>query len=642
VSALAVLERVAEHADRDETAEARTLLRGILRQASELADEDEGHVDDLLRAIGAAKGLGSIAGTFGRAIADRRKVVTMPGVEIETVEGCPSVTLALREAGCADVPDGLGIPSGYVVTSEMVWARYAKGEDVGLRPIGHGLLAVVGRAVDCDLGDVRVTLAWRYHARWVRVTVPRATALDGRKLIGLASMGCPVDGKSAPTVAVWLAMQEACMASSLEPAVSMVRPGWTPDYRAFLLGHRAIVGAAIYTPPGPGEEQRAAGYRESGTLDEWKRLIWAKCAHHPIALMLLASMVPPILPVLGVTGWTLDVGGASTTGKTTAAGLAASVWGDPDVVCARWPGTWSGVRSMLEQASHVPCILDDTKNVKGQPDLVKAVLYAAAFGRSQTLGQAGGGTQRERTISTVVISTGEAPAVSMCGDAQGATTRVISLRRTPLPPGSKAMAKALEEDAKAVHGTAGPAIVRWLANNRDKWPAIRESYRTFRDTIAAAASDDLEARASAYVAQLHVAAWVASAALGIEVPTTVITLAMECVREGAGDRDTALAALMWCAAWWDARPGMVWGSDRTAREVIGWRYDDGRRAWAESQLRRALSEGGYLWQEVLTAWRDRGWLEVQEPGRFSVKVSAAVDDSRPRGILWSAKAMERI
>lgn len=640
--ALEVLEEVADHAERDETEEARSKLRGILRQAAELAEEDAGAVDDLLRCIGASKGLGALASTFGKAIAERRKVVVMPGVEVETIEGCPSVSVALNMAGCPDVPDGLAIPPGYLVTPSMVWARYSKGEDSGYRPIGHGLVAVVGRAVDCDLGDVRLTLTWQYHARWVRVTVPRATALDGRKLIALAGMGCPIDGKSAPTVAVWLAMQEACMSHALAPAVSMARPGWTPDYDAFLLGSRAIVGDAIYTPPGPGEEQRAVGYREAGTLDEWLTLVWHKCAPHPAGLLLLAAMVPPLLPVLGVSGWTLDVGGATTTGKTTAAGLAASVWGDPDVVRNRWPGTWPGVRSLLEQASHVPCILDDTKNVKDKPEIVKAVLYAAAFGRSQTLGQPGGGTQRERTIATVVISTGEAPAVALCGDAQGATTRVISLRKAPLPPGSKVMAKALEEDSQTVHGTAGPAVVRWLDANRDKWPQIRDSYRTFRDQIAAAAADDLEARASAYIAQLQVAAWVVSAALKIEVPQSIITLAMDCVRDGAGDRDTALAALVWCSSWWDARPGMVFGSDRVQKEIIGWRYHDGRRAWAESYLRRALSEGGYLWQEVLTAWRDRGWLESQEPGRFSIKVSPVVDETRPRGIVWSAKAMERL
>lgn len=648
MSALLALHALVDEVSQVESDSARKAMWGTYVQT--LSDQDRaelsGSLGDVLMVTEGARDLGPgwakrverFLSILRKSKPEKSNVVNLPGSD--HIEGLPSVTLALRAAGCPDVPDGLAIPPGYVVTADMVWARYVRGDDVSLRPIGHGLIGVVGRAVDCETGDVRAVLAWRYHDRWVRETVPRAVAMDGRKLIGLANAGCPVDGRSAPLVSTWLAMQEACISQSVAPAVSMARPGWTPDMTSYLWGSTCIAGDAIYAPPGHGEVQRAAGMREAGTLSDWKRLVWDKCKDHTAALIILSAFVPPILPILGLPGWTLDIGGATTTGKSTSARLAASVWGDPEIVTNKWPSTWPAARNLLEQSTHVPCILDDTKNVMGLPVLVKSVLYSAAFGRSQTLGQPGGGTQRERTISTVVISTGEAPAAALCGDSQGATTRIISVRKPPLPAGSTALAGALNEDCKVAHGTAGPALVRWLDANRDKWPSIVESYRTFRDTIANAARDDLEARASAYIAQLRVAAWVAEAALGIQVPAAVIDAAMECVRDGAGDRDTAMSALMWCAGWWDARPGMVEGhAAQVQKELIGWQYDDGRRAWSEQALRKALGDGGYLWQEVLSAWRDRGWLEIREPGRFSVKLSAALSASRPRAVVWSEKAM---
>lgn len=638
--ALEALSQAADLADQDNTSAARDRLREVLRSAAELAEEPAEEVDGLILSISAATGLRRLAADLHQVIKASRKVVPLPGVDVDDNEGAASVTAALRSAGCPDVPDGLAIPVGYVVTPSMVWTRGGRGEENVQRPVGHGLIAVVGRAVDVETGDVRLVLTWRYHARWVRETVPRAVALDGRKLIGLANMGCPVDGRSASAVATWLAMQEASISAAIAPASSMARPGWTPDLCSFLWGADCIAGDAVYTPPGPGEAQRAGAYCASGSLDDWKRQIWRPCKDHAAGLVILSAFVPPLLPILGLAGWTLDIGGATTTGKSTSANLAASVWGDPGVVTNKWPTTWAAARNLMEQSSGVPCILDDTKNVKGNTELVKSVLYSAAFGRSQTLGQPGGGTQRERAISTVVISTGEAPAAALCGDAQGATTRVLSMRSPPLPPGSTAVAGALNEDCRSIYGTAGPAVVRWLADNRDKWDSLRGSYRTFRDAIAAAASDDLEARASAYVAQLQVAAWVMAAALGAEVPDALITRAMDCVRDGAGDRDTPTAALLWCAGWWDARPGLVHGEAQQQREIIGWCYADGRRAWSESALRRALSDGGYMWQEVLSAWRDRKWIEVNEPGRFSLRISRGACETRPRAILWSDVAMK--
>lgn len=648
MQAIEVLEEAAEAADADRVDDARAKLRSLIRLAGELAEAPAGQVDQLLIACGAARGLGSLADKIAAAVKAARaeNVVEGPweGSAVASIDAEASVTMALRNAGYPDVPDGLTTPEGYAITTARAWARHSR-EDEGdtYRPIGHDLCAVVGVAADAETDDIRLTLACRHRGRWTTLTVPRSTVLDGRKLIALTDVGVPVDGKSAPAMASWLAAQEAAMAERVAPVMALSRMGWSPDKAGFVLGERSIGARVIYSPPGNGEAQRAALYRESGTLAEWVRHIWEPCRAHPAGLVILAAFVPPLLPIMKAPGWTVDIGGITTSGKSTAQRLASSVWGYPDLT--QWPTTWAAARNLMESCTHLPTILEDTKHAAKVPEIIKAVLYAAHAGRSQTLGAQGGGTRRERVISTVVISSGEAPAVEMCGDAQGATTRVLAIRRNPLPAGSKAIGDRLNDDANAFHGVPGRMVVEWLHHNRQFWPDIAAKYREMRDGLGATASDDLEARASIYVAQLHVAAWVVEAATGIVVPSELLSLALDCVRDGASDRDVPRRAMGWCLGWWASRPGMVWRGlseteDARRKEIIGWELPAGRIAWSEPALREALEAGHFRAGEILTAWRARGWIEAGEAGRHTAKIPHIVDPKRPRGVILTAAAME--
>lgn len=640
MSGVEALKAAAEAARADRADDAKAALRRALSGVPDIAQHPAHEVAAWLLQVGGVPGLGATVKRLQGAVKEYRDaaedVIVGPweGSDPDGLQLLPSLIEAME--GCPGLPPCLPCPAEYRVSDDRVWkpTQMMDGQTL-LKPIGAGIVAIIARAVDVETGDIRVTLAWKFGGRWVTETVPRAVALEGRQLMAMANRGCPVDGRSAPAVSAWLLAQEQSGARHMTTSAALARSGWTPDLTGYLWGTESIGAAVTYLPPGPGEAQRAAGYRSSGTLAEWTRHLWEPVKKHPAGLVVLAAMVPPLLPILKAPGWTLDIGGATTTGKTTALKVAASVWGEPEAVVAKWPTTWAGARNILEASTHTPTLLDDTKNAADFPETVKAVLYSAAFGRSQTMGQAGGGTRRERIISTVVISTGEVAAITMCGDAQGATTRVLPMRAPPMPPGNRAVAKKMEAAWVTQHGTAGPTLVRWLDSNRDKWPSIRAAYDTFLERIAGIAGDDLEARAAVYVAQLQAAAWVARAALGIDVPDTLVNIAADCVKDGAADRDTPRSALLWCASWWDSRPGMH-GHKSDAREIIGWDLSAGR-AWLEPALRSALEAGGYIPGEMFAAWRDRGWLVIKEPGRFTSKVNTG--DNRVRAVLWSPEAL---
>ena len=634
MQAIEVLREAAEAADADRVEEARSKLRAVLRAVGDVASAPAAEVDRLLLVCGGAHGLGSLVLKLKAAIKEERasNVVAFPGGGDVMPERLSSVSDGLD--GCPDVPADLPIPEGYAVTEEgRVWARYFDGEEERYRPVGEGIMAVIGRAWDVETGAARVTLAWRYSGRWVALAVPRSTAMDGRKIMTLADHGAPINGKSAPVVASWLSAQEMAADRILPASAALSRMGWTPDMSGYLIGEQHIGARVVHTPVADGEGMTARQIAQAGTVRGWVDGVWAPASRHPMGLIILSAMVPPVLPIIGALGWTLDIGGETSTGKTTAIHAAASVWGVSGLA-KPWPRTWAGVRNLMEFCSHVPTIFDDTQMVADKPELVRQALYAAAFGASQSMGQAGGGLRRERPLCTVIISTGEMSVTAVCAAARGATTRLITVRDPPLPPGNAPLADSIKAAREANYGVAGAAVVRWLDANRAKWVDIRETYRALQARLQAAAPTSTDGRVLVYVAQLQVTAYVVSQALGVEVPDVLIQLATRYAADGAVDRDTPTAALLWCRAWWDARPGMVAGA-RDAREVIGWDIGAGRLAWSEGALKKALTEGGYTPAEMLSAWRNRGWLVVGEPGRFSSRLSSAVEPSRPRAIVWS-------
>ena len=643
MQAIEVLREAAEAADADRVEEARSKLRAVLRAVGDVASAPAAEVDRLLLVCGGAHGLGSLVLKLKAAIKEERasNVVAFPGGSDIMPERLSSVSDGLD--GCPDVPADLPIPEGYAVTEEgRVWARYFDGEEERYRPVGEGIMAVIGRAWDVETGAARVTLAWRYSGRWVALAVPRSTAMDGRKIMTLADHGAPINGKSAPVVASWLSAQEMAADRILPASAALSRMGWTPDMSGYLIGEQHIGARVVHTSVADGESMNARWVAQKGTLAGWVDGVWNPCRMHPMGLIILSAMVPPLLPIIGATGWTLDIGGETSTGKTSALQASASVWGvsgtlAPGGLVKSWPRTWAGLRGLLEFNSHIPTFFDDTQMVADKPELVRQGLYAAAFGGSQTMGQAGGGLRRERPISTVVISTGEVSVTSVCAAARGATTRLITVRDSPLPPGNSALADAIKEARIANHGVAGHAIVSWLDQNRHRWGELHERYRALQLRLQATAASATDGRVLVYVAQLQVAAWVAAAALGVEVPDALLDLAARYAADGSVERDTPTAALLWARSWWDARPGLQFGA-RDAREVIGWDVGSGRIGWAEGSLRKALTEGGYNPTEIFAAWRNRGWLVVGEPGRFSSRISSVVDPSRPRAVVWSDAA----
>src|SRR5262249_10810955 len=155
-----------------------------------------------------------------------------------------------------------------------------------------------------------------------------------------------------------------------------------------------------------GDEQIADAYHAAGSMDGWLRAVEAVACYPRALLALYVAFVPPLLLILGAPNFIVDWAHRTTTGKTTALRVAASVWGRPAERAVDGAlGTWDATKVWIERASAVlhglPLILDDTKRAK-YPQIIAEVLYTATSGRGRGRGNPRS-LARTRTWRTVLL-----------------------------------------------------------------------------------------------------------------------------------------------------------------------------------------------------------------------------------------------
>lgn len=132
--------------------------------------------------------------------------------------------------------------------------------------------------------------------------------------------------------------------------------------------------------------------------------------------------------------------------------------------------SWDVTRVWIERASGVlsglPLLLDDTKRAR-KPQLVAQTLYDVASGRGRGRGSIKG-TRRSGNWRTVLLSTGEQPAVNFSEDG-GTRGRVLTLWGPPFGRAddkTAALVGRLDLAVRQNYGHAGPRFIQFIMAHR--------------------------------------------------------------------------------------------------------------------------------------------------------------------------------
>lgn len=235
--------------------------------------------------------------------------------------------------------------------------------------------------------------------------IPRADLISerGEAMAALASQGLKFPPGATKKLKTALA--------SLDPEarVKIVEnAGWVEPGQAYILGDRPI-GAKQSEPVrliGDAQPMRLAG-----NFEQWRDLVALPSSSNTrLVLAISAAFVGPLLALTGSEGLGLHFRGASSSGKSTALAVAASVAGVP---LGTWRATGNGLEGIAAASNDGLLILDELGEVSARE--VASVIYMLGNGQGKQRAGQTGEARKRKTWRVAVLSSGE---VSIAQKAQ--------------------------------------------------------------------------------------------------------------------------------------------------------------------------------------------------------------------------------
>ena len=277
--------------------------------------------------------------------------------------------------------------------------------------------------------------------------------------------------------------------------------------------------------------------RPKGVLSEWKTFIEQQVLGHTnLELALSLSVTAPVVFLLKRANllselplWALI--GPSSTGKTSALKLMASVWGSPEEstgLLYDLHATQNAIYELCTNNQGIPILIDETSSVP-EWDFGK-FLYNLPKGHGKVRCDSQGNVRNVNCFSGTVIFTGENSLFHQTSKNDGLYARLVEFT---LPWTDNAEhAEAVEYGSRQYYGTAAVPIASWLLQNEDQLLQTYQSYYDlFKSQIPLSPSDHIDNRLLKKYAIILTSAYVISQSLGLELKADEIILLLKDIHE---------------------------------------------------------------------------------------------------------------
>ena len=184
--------------------------------------------------------------------------------------------------------------------------------------------------------------------------------------------------------------------------------------RAFVLGNRVLPDGCeeiVLTNSG-----KHAAFDQGGTLGEWRANIAQPSERNSrLNFAICAALAGPLLDITNEDSGGFHFVGSSSTGKTTALRVAASVWGGPSHL-KRWRATSNAIEGLAVQHCDAALILDELAQVEARD--AGAIAYSLANGQGKARSYADASAKQISTWRLLFLSAGEVGLAAHMAEAQ--------------------------------------------------------------------------------------------------------------------------------------------------------------------------------------------------------------------------------
>jgi putative DNA primase/helicase len=181
------------------------------------------------------------------------------------------------------------------------------------------------------------------------------------------------------------------------------RLGWhgavyvTPDESIGEAGERVVFQNEHATEP---------TLSRSGTVEDWRQHVGLPAVGNSrLVFAISVAFAGPLMELAGDDSGGFHLRGSSSSGKTTALRIAASVWGPPKAFCREWRATSNGLEGLAALHNDSLLILDELSQI--DPREAGEAAYLLANGRGKTRATRNGTARQSASWRLLFLSAGE-------------------------------------------------------------------------------------------------------------------------------------------------------------------------------------------------------------------------------------------
>jgi uncharacterized protein (DUF927 family) len=233
----------------------------------------------------------------------------------------------------------------------------------------------------------------------------------------------------------------------------------------------------------------------SGTSDEWRQTVAALAqGNSRLVFALSIAFAGPLLERAGEDSGGFHLRGPSSTGKSTALKLAASVWGNPSAYCRLWRATANGLEGLAALHNDGLLILDELSQIDPREAGEAAYLLANGQGKNRALRN--GSARQAARWRLLFLSAGEESLSALMAHAKRKPTAGQEIRMAEVDADAgtgsgalevlhgydtpAALALALKDVATRHYGAVGAEWLRRIVDDRPKLAsALADGVRQF-------------------------------------------------------------------------------------------------------------------------------------------------------------------
>jgi uncharacterized protein (DUF927 family) len=380
-------------------------------------------------------------------------------------------------------------------------ALVKKGDDEELKVFFDGYINITDSIVDLDEPNTieYLALAAYPYGNGERkvIQIPKNIIGNEQKLIDLLNTrsGILVTGDNRSLMRRYLETQYRGRNQhrTLEPIYMTEQMGYFKyrknglklDTFVFPSSQAVVSSNVVYKPEGAFNDI----FQQSGNVVDWIQKIWQPIMGNINGFLYRLAAFASILiePLETAENFIVDLSGSTTTGKTSLQVLAASVYGNENLI-GDWNSTANSIISKAVQLRNLPLMLDDTKKASDKK-IIAELLYQLSGGKEKGRSNIDGSYKGFRTFRNVTLTTGEVTILDYLSEGssngRGAYARVLMLQNGFLEQSNEngELLAELMSNARRYYGTIGLEWVKfimWKLSEKNGLKELKDRYQAYR------------------------------------------------------------------------------------------------------------------------------------------------------------------